>query len=253
MTTQYPFLKIDKRFFQIKELSLEEIIILSQIIEFSNNNRPCYMTNDQFAEITRSSSATVDRKLRKMEQLKIIERKTDRSTGKGIRTIEINQLNLSALLNKTSPQNADIKKSSPQNDVMVSSPQNEANLTSFCYEPSHQNDIIKDNIKDKIKDNITAGLLRDSSSKVEAIQDKVCEKAQQVAPSLGTSVSATSCETSVPKPEGKTRRSKIKGEEGINYVYLTPNIIKTATGKILEIMELRSKGTSYNPREKRKS
>lgn len=178
-----------------------------------------------------------------MEQLKIIERKTDRSTGKGIRTIEINQLNLSALLNKTSPQN----------DVMVSSPQNEANLTSFCYEPSHQNDIIKDNIKDKIKDNITAGLLRDSSSKVEAIQDKVCEKAQQVAPSLGTSVSATSCETSVPKPEGKTRRSKIKGEEGINYVYLTPNIIKTATGKILEIMELRSKGTSYNPREKRKS
>ena len=174
-----------------------------------------------------------------MEQLKIIERKTDRSTGKGIRTIEINQLNLSALLNKTSPQN----------DVMVSSPQNEANLTSFCYEPSHQNDIIKDNIKD----NITAGLLRDSSSKVEAIQDKVCEKAQQVAPSLGTSVSATSCETSVPKPEGKTRRSKIKGEEGINYVYLTPNIIKTATGKILEIMELRSKGTSYNPREKRKS
>lgn len=239
MTTQYPFLKIDKRFFQIKELSLEEIIILSQIIEFSNNNRPCYMTNDQFAEITRSSSATVDRKLRKMEQLKIIERKTDGSTGKGIRTIEINQLNLSALLNKTSPQN----------DVMVSSPQNEANLTSFCYEPSHQNDIIKD----KIKDNITAGLLRDSSSKVEAIQDKVCEKAQQVAPSLGTSVSATSCETSVPKPEGKTRRSKIKGEEGINYVYLTPNIIKTATGKILEIMELRSKGTSYNPREKRKS
>lgn len=234
MTTQYPFLKIDKRFFQIKELSLEEIIILSQIIEFSNNNRPCYMTNDWFAEITRSSSATVDRKLRKMEQLKIIERKTDRSTGKGIRTIEINQLNLSALLNKTSPQN-------------------EANLTSFCYEPSHQNDIIKDNIKDKIKDNITAGLLRDSSSKVEAIQDKVCEKAQQVAPSLGTSVSATSCETSVPKPEGKTRRSKIKGEEGINYVYLTPNIIKTATGKILEIMELRSKGTSYNPREKRKS
>lgn len=243
MTTQYPFLKIDKRFFQIKELSLEEIIILSQIIEFSNNNRPCYMTNDQFAEITRSSSATVDRKLRKMEQLKIIERKTGGSTGKGIRTIEINQLNLSALLNKTSPQN----------DVMVSSPQNEANLTSFCYEPSHQNDIIKDNIKDKIKDNITAGLLRDSSSKVEAIQDKVCEKAQQVAPSLGTSVSATSCETSVPKPEGKTRRSKIKGEEGINYVYLTPNIIKTATGKILEIMELRSKGTSYNPREKRKS
>lgn len=85
-------------------------------------------------------------------------------------------------------------------ETEISSPQNEANLTSFCYEPSHQNDIIKDNIKD----NITAGLLRD-----KVIQGEVCEKAQQVAPFLGTSVSATSCETSVPKPEGKTRRTDI--------------------------------------------
>lgn len=101
--------------------------------------------------------------------------------------------------------------------------------------------------------NNTNNITETDLPQAEAIQSEVCEKEQQVAPSLGTSVSATSCETSVPKPEGKTRRSEIKGEEGINYIYLTPNIIKTATGKILEIMELRSKGTSYNPREKRKS
>jgi DNA-binding MarR family transcriptional regulator len=54
------FLKINKDLFKLG-LNPTELIILAQIMEYDTNNKVCYMTNEQFAEMLNVSAKTVSR------------------------------------------------------------------------------------------------------------------------------------------------------------------------------------------------
>lgn len=54
------------------------------------------MTNEEYAQITKSSPASVDRKLKNLDKLGFITRNTVRTSGKAIRTIAVN----TAVINK---------------------------------------------------------------------------------------------------------------------------------------------------------
>jgi DNA-binding Lrp family transcriptional regulator len=53
-----------------------EILILSQIEEFINNGRECYLTNKQFAEMFNAGTATVARTIDSLVEAGYITRKT---------------------------------------------------------------------------------------------------------------------------------------------------------------------------------
>ncbi len=86
------FLKVNKKYLNSKLKPLE-ILILSQIEEFINNGRDCYITNKQFAEMFSVTEPTVDSALNKLEQLKYITRKTEVVSGNG-KTNKIRKLML---------------------------------------------------------------------------------------------------------------------------------------------------------------
>ena len=84
------FLKVNKKYLN-SNLKPLEILILSQIEEFINNGRECYITNKQFAEMFSVTEPTVDSALNKLEQLKYIARLTQIVSGKG-KTTKIRKL-----------------------------------------------------------------------------------------------------------------------------------------------------------------
>lgn len=76
------FLAIDKNYFGMG-LKPIDLIILSQIEEFSRNYRTCYMTDDQFSHITGSKKSAVRSSLQRMEDREIIIRSTRVIEGNG--------------------------------------------------------------------------------------------------------------------------------------------------------------------------
>lgn len=76
------FLKVNKKYFN-KKLKPLEILILSQIEELNKNNRECYLTNEQFAEMFCVSKPTVDSAINKLEKAKYIKRVTTVESSNG--------------------------------------------------------------------------------------------------------------------------------------------------------------------------
>ncbi len=76
------FLKVNKNYFN-KKLKPLDILILSQVEEFNKNNRDCYLTNAQFAEMFCVTEPTVDSSLNKLEKAGYIKRITSVVTDKG--------------------------------------------------------------------------------------------------------------------------------------------------------------------------
>lgn len=69
------FLKVNKNYFNGKLKPLE-ILILSQIEEFNRNNRDCYLTNKQFAEMFCVGTATVARTIDSLVESGYLKRTT---------------------------------------------------------------------------------------------------------------------------------------------------------------------------------
>jgi DNA-binding MarR family transcriptional regulator len=69
------FLKVNKKYLN-SNLKPLEILILSQIEEFINNGRDCYITNKQFAEMFNAGTATVARAIDSLVESGYITRNT---------------------------------------------------------------------------------------------------------------------------------------------------------------------------------
>lgn len=69
------FLKVNKKYLN-SNLKPLEILILSQIEEFINNGRECYLTNKQFAEMFNAGTATVARTIDSLVEAGYIIRQT---------------------------------------------------------------------------------------------------------------------------------------------------------------------------------
>jgi transcriptional antiterminator len=130
------FLKINKDLFKLG-LNPTELIILAQIMEFDTNNKVCYMTNEQFAEMLNVSERTVSRAL------------NDTLQSKGYITI-INP--------KSKSRSFQLNKSIIEEDVrqiVLEEKKHRQNVVDNIDNLSNehrQNDFIKDNVKDKVKD-----------------------------------------------------------------------------------------------------
>lgn len=83
-----PFLKLYKDLKNLK-LSLTELVIYCQIIEFINNTGTCYMTDAQFADEYNISSKTVSRALQSLEDKKLIKRYTTTQASKRVRLLTL--------------------------------------------------------------------------------------------------------------------------------------------------------------------
>ena len=69
------FLKVDKKYFN-NNLKPLEILIVAQVEEFNRNNRACYLTNKQFAEMFCVGTATVARTIDSLVELGYLKRCT---------------------------------------------------------------------------------------------------------------------------------------------------------------------------------
>lgn len=76
------FLKINKKYLALGLKSID-ILIISQIEEFSRNKCECYMTNEQFSVLFGESGSTIKRSLDKLESMNIISRDTKFIKGNG--------------------------------------------------------------------------------------------------------------------------------------------------------------------------
>lgn len=131
------FLKVSKnRYFDDKNLSPIDMLILSQIEEFERNKKSCFMASKTFASNFNVSEETINRSIKKLVGMQYINSTSHNEHKDGkIQTIR----ELSIIKNKTSNQNDNSQDEnvSCQNDELLS-----------C-----QNDSLKDNLKDNIKDN----------------------------------------------------------------------------------------------------
>lgn len=69
------FLRVNKKHFNNKLKPLE-ILIVSQVEEFNRNNRDCYLTNKQFAEMFCVGVATVARTIDSLVESGYLKRST---------------------------------------------------------------------------------------------------------------------------------------------------------------------------------
>ena len=69
------FLRVNKKYFN-SNLKPLEILILSQVEEFNRNNRDCYLTNKQFAEMFCVGTATVARTIDSLVEQGYLKRAT---------------------------------------------------------------------------------------------------------------------------------------------------------------------------------
>ena len=137
------FLKVSKnRYFDNKDLSPIDMLILSQIEEFERNEKSCFMASKTFASNFNVSEETINRSIKKLVGMQYINSTShnEHKDGKIQTTRE-----LSIIKNKTSNQNdnSQDENASCQNDELLT-----------CQNDSQKdNYILKDNLKENIKDN----------------------------------------------------------------------------------------------------
>lgn len=137
------FLRISKgKYFNNKDFSPIDILIMSQIEEFERNNKKCFISDETMANNFNVSVSTISRALEHLESKKYIVRKVtyENVGGKVKKTRQLSISNVSY--------------------------QNEKDMT-------NQNDLLKDNtIKDK-KDNIIIQQNEEKDKKENCMQEEV--------------------------------------------------------------------------------
>ena len=140
------FLKVSKnRYFNRKDISTLDMLILSQIEEFERNEKSCYMTDEVFASNLNSSISTINRAIKSLTERHFINKTTKNVNVEGkVKTIR----QLSIIKKDMTNQNDNTSNEIVANQIKNVTCQNDELLT--C-----QNDSQKDNylLKDKLKEN----------------------------------------------------------------------------------------------------
>lgn len=146
------FLKVNKHLFN-QGFNPLEMLLLSQIIEFQNNGKECYLTDDALAEAFGVSNKTVSRTLKKLdEEMHLIHRRTISNGSKKVRTMTCD---VKALTQHV------------RDRQFVPDGQNDPGETDNLSLRDGQNDPIKDNIKDNIKDKTPNDLIAAAQRKLD--------------------------------------------------------------------------------------
>ena len=144
------FLKVSKnRYFNRKDISTLDMLILSQIEEFERNEKSCYMTDEVFASNLNSSISTINRAIKSLTERHFINKTTKNVNVEGkVKTIR----QLSIIKKDMTNQNDNTSNEIVANQIENVSCQNDELLT--CQNDSQKdNYILKDNLKENIKDN----------------------------------------------------------------------------------------------------
>lgn len=186
------YLKIPKKYFK-QGLSPTEILIVSQVMEFSNNGKPCYITDAQMAENFGTSEKTISRTLKDLEKRDIITRDTKMINGKKTRTLMADTDKLSPREKRADTDKLSITSSNSSYGQIDSSHTDKLSVTiqTNCPPPNGQIDLIKDKRKDNIKNN--------SIDKPESLSQKNCSS--ESTPQIDVSQHPNS--TSVNTPKGR--------------------------------------------------
>lgn len=140
------FLKVSKnRYFDNKDLSPLDMLILSQIEEFERNKKSCYMASKTFASNFNVSEETINRSIKKLVNMNYISSTLNNEHKDGkIQTTR----QLSIVKKDVTCQNDNTQSKTSENVTY----QNDELLT--CQNDSQKdNYLLKDNIKDNKKDN----------------------------------------------------------------------------------------------------
>lgn len=161
------FLKVSKnRYFNRKDISTLDMLILSQIEEFERNEKSCYMTDEVFASNLNSSISTINRAIKSLTERHFINKTTKNVNVEGkVKTIR----QLSIIKKDMTNQNDNTSNEIVANQIENVSCQNDELLT--C-----QNDSQKDNylLKDKLKENKKDNNIANQNEKDKFTSESYC-------------------------------------------------------------------------------
>ena len=161
------FLKVSKnRYFNRKDISTLDMLILSQIEEFERNEKSCYMTDEVFASNLNSSISTINRAIKSLTERRFINKTTKNVNVEGkVKTIR----QLSIIKKDMTNQNDNTSNEIVANQIENMSCQNDELLT--C-----QNDSQKDNylLKDKLKENKKDNTIVNQNEKDKFTSESYC-------------------------------------------------------------------------------
>ena len=161
------FLKVSKnRYFNRKDISTLDMLILSQIEEFERNEKSCYMTDEVFASNLNSSISTINRAIKSLTERHFINKTTKNVNVEGkVKTIR----QLSIIKKDMTNQNDNTSNEIVANQIENVSCQNDELLT--C-----QNDSQKDNylLKDKLKENKKDNTIVNQNEKDKFTSESYC-------------------------------------------------------------------------------
>ena len=145
------FLAVNKDYFSMGLKSID-LLIIAQIEEFKRNKCECYITNEQLSDMFGESVNTIKRSIQKLEEKKIISRKTSFVNGNGRsnrqRILSLNPITQWKAQNGPTINNGRLIMDSP---LMEGSNVDDGRPKSEEWKA--HNEPIKDNIKDNKKDN----------------------------------------------------------------------------------------------------
>ena len=145
------FLAVNKDYFSMGLKSID-LLIIAQIEEFKRNKCECYITNEQLSDMFGESVNTIKRSIQKLEEKKIISRKTSFVNGNGRsnrqRILSLNSITQWKAQNGPTINNGRLIMDSP---LMEGSNVDDGRPKSEEWKA--HNEPIKDNIKDNKKDN----------------------------------------------------------------------------------------------------
>lgn len=161
------FLKVSKnRYFNRKDISTLDMLILSQIEEFERNEKSCYMTDEVFASNLNSSISTINRAIKSLTERHFINKTTKNVNVEGkVKTIR----QLSIIKKDMTNQNDNTSNEIVANQIENMACQNDELLT--C-----QNDSQKDNylLKDKLKENKKDNNIANQNEKDKFTSESYC-------------------------------------------------------------------------------
>lgn len=157
------FLKVSKnRYFDNKDLSPIDMLILSQIEEFERNEKSCYMASKTFASNFNVSEETINRSIKKLVSMQYINStlNNEHKDGKIQTTRQLSIVKKDMACQNDNTQDETSKNVSCQNDELLS-----------C-----QNDSQKDNylLKDKLKENKKDNNIANQNEKDKFTSESYC-------------------------------------------------------------------------------
>ena len=157
------FLKVSKnRYFDNKDLSPIDMLILSQIEEFERNEKSCYMASKTFASNFNVSEETINRSIKKLVSMQYINStlNNEHKDGKIQTTRQLSIVKKDMACQNDNTQDETSENVTCQNDELLT-----------C-----QNDSQKDNylLKDKLKENKKDNTIVNQNEKDKFTSESYC-------------------------------------------------------------------------------